>query len=474
MNPEPTPTSDKEILRHARGQFACMAGAYGLGTFNDNFFKQAALVLFVAAGRNDMQGYALTVFTIPFILFAAPAGWCADRFMKSHVVVAAKSLELVAMLFGAVGVATGYSPLIFTMLFIMGTQATILSPALNGSLPDLYPQRLVPHANGILRLLVTVAILGGVATAGMLLDFSQPWFWGIEKGHLLVAFSVIAVAVVGVLVSLGVPKRPAANPHAVFPWDGKAQMAGVLLIALALGLGWGSGTRHAPAALQALLRVLVWPLLVAGIATINNHTVKDLWETRKDPLLAASIFTNVFFWLMGSLGILVVNPLGIQEFHMTKTMTSYLIVSQLCGIAIGGLISSKLVPMARWYRIVWPVCLAMSLVMLAMPLVPALPDLFARVALYGLTFLLGFFGGYLFIPMESFLQIRPPVTRKGAVLSAVNFVVFGGIMLSGLFSTYLNTHWRPTLAFGIMGVASLLVTGLLFLLFRRQTEVIGA
>lgn len=417
--------SDKEILRHARGKFACIATSYGLGVFNDNFFKQAALVLFVAAGLNNMQGYALAVFTAPFILFAAPAGWCADRFMKSHVVISAKWLELVAMLCGAVGICSGYSPLIFAMLFIMGFQATLFSPAMNGSLPDLYPERFITHANGILRMLVTLAILGGVALAGMMLDYQEIWFWEIEKGRVLVGGTVIGTALIGLLVSYGVPKRPAANPLAKFPWSGPV------------------------------------------------HTIQELLATRKDPLLATTIFTNVFVWLIGSLGILIINPLGIQQFHLSKTLTSCLIVSQLVGIAVGGVISSRLVPIARWYKVVWPLCLAMSLVMVLMTGVPYLPGGLHRTALYLLTFLLGCFGGGILIPMESFLQIRPPVVRKGAILSAVNFIVFSGILSSGLFSNYLNAYWKPTEAFGIMGLFSLGVTGILFLLFRRRNETIG-
>ena len=35
----------KEQLRRARGRFAAMAGTYGLGVFNDNFFRQAAMLL---------------------------------------------------------------------------------------------------------------------------------------------------------------------------------------------------------------------------------------------------------------------------------------------------------------------------------------------------------------------------------------------------------------------------------------------
>ena len=415
---------DAAILRHARGQFACMASSYGLGVFNDNFFKQAALVLFVATGHNEMQGYALSVFTLPFILFAAPAGWCADRFAKCHVVMAAKWLELLAMLFGAVGICMGNSPLIFTMLFIMGFQATLFSPAMNGSLPDLYPERFVTRANGILRMLVTLAILGGVAVAGMMLD-REGEFWGIDAGRLLVAATVVGVALVGVIVSYGVPHRPAANPTLKFPWNG--------------------------------------PL----------HTIQELINTRKDPLLATTIFTNVFVWLVGSLGILIINPLGINQFHMSKTVTSYLIVSQLVGLAFGGVISSRLVPIGRWYRVVWPLCLVMSLVMLAMAGVPLIPEALQRPAIFVLIFLLGSFGGGILIPMESFLQIRPPVERKGAVLSAVNFIVFIGILSSGLLSNTLNAHLQPTSAFGVMGLASLVISGVLYLLFRKQSEKVG-
>lgn len=417
--------ADREVLRHARGKFACIATSYGLGVFNDNFFKQAALILFVAAGMNDMQGYALAVFTAPFLLFAAPAGWCADRFMKSHVVISAKWLELIAMLFGAAGICSGHSPLIFAMLFIMGFQATLFSPAMNGSLPDLYPERFITHANGILRMLVTLAILGGVAVAGIMLDHQDIWFMGIERGRLLVAGTVIGVALIGVVVSYGVPRRPAANPHAKFPWSG--------------------------------------PI----------HTLQELAATRKDPLLAATIFTNVFVWLVGSLGILIINPLGIQQFHLSKTLTSCLIVSQLVGLAAGGVLSSRFIPITRWYRVVWPFCLAMSLVMVLMTGVPYLPGGVHLPALYVLTFLLGCFGGGILIPMESFLQIRPPAVRKGAVLSAVNFIVFGGILSSGLISNFLNAHWKPTEAFGIMGACSLGVTGILFLLFRGRNETIG-
>jgi acyl-[acyl-carrier-protein]-phospholipid O-acyltransferase/long-chain-fatty-acid--[acyl-carrier-protein] ligase len=422
MNKENVPDSDSAILRHARGQFACIASAYSLGTFNDNLYKQATMLLAVLAGRTDTQSYVVMVFTLPFLLFAAPAGWCADRFPKRRVIIVAKWLELLAMLFGAVGVCTGQNSLIFTMLFIMGVQATIFSPSMNGALPELYPPRFVPHANGILRMFVTVAILGGMATAGFLLSHKGVGWYGISAGRLLVAGTVVGIALMGLLVSYGVPRRPAANPHNAFPWDGPVR------------------------------------------------TLKDLWSTRHDPLLAIAIATNVFVWSAGSIGILILNPMGLNQFHMGELLTSCLGVSELVGIALGGILSARLVKLDHWYRVVGPSCAGMGLAMLGMLGVPFLPAGGQPFALYGLTFFLGAMGGAVLIPMESFLQVRPAPARKGAILSSVNFIVFGGVLVSGGVAKYLNQWFKPTEAFAVMGLCSLLISAVLYTLFRREEK----
>ncbi len=412
---------DDEAVRHGRCRFVCMAAAYTLGVFNDNFFKQAALVLAVAAGRNSMQGFALAVFTVPFILFAAPAGWMADRFSKHHVVIGAKACELLAMLAGAAGVCLGHWWLIFAMLAIMGLQATFFSPALNGSLPEVYPEWYIPRANGILRLMVTVAILSGVAMAGVALDVSGAWR-GVDAGRCMVAAVVIGVSLVGLLVSLGVPHRPAASPTARFPWDGPVT------------------------------------------------TLRELHATRHDRLLALAIAADVFVWFVGSANILIINTLGIQQFHLSKSMTSGLIVSQLAGIGAGSLLVMRRVAARRWYRVLLPASVAMGLAMAAVWAVPLLaPDVRVPM-LFALTFTAGTAGGVMLIPIESFLQIRPPADRKGGVLSAVNFAVFSGILVSSFVANALNARLTPTNAFGVLGVATLAVGAVMGVVCRPAEE----
>ena len=412
-----TPLGDAEASRHGRGKFVCMVAAYGLGVFNDNFFKQTALLLAVDAGRNSMQGFALAVFTVPFILFAAPAGWMSDRFPKSRVVIGAKTCELVAMLAGATGVCLGQWWLIFTMLAIMGLQATFFSPALNGSLPEVYPEWYIPRANGILRMLVTLAILSGVAMAGVALDVKGVWL-GIKAGRWVVGVFVILVAAVGLLVSLGVPRRPAANPAARLPWHG--------------------------------------PI----------NTVRELIATRQDRLLMMTIIVNVFVWFIGSVEILVINTLGRKQFHLSASMTSGLIVSQLLGIGLGGLLVMHRVEARRWYRVLPAAGGCMGLVMVAVQAVPLLASSVRVYSLFALMLAAGVAAGVMLIPIESFLQIRPPPTRKGAVLAAVNFAVFSGILMSSFVANGLNAWLTPTTAFGVLGVTALVTCTWVAWVFR--------
>jgi MFS family permease len=366
-----------------------------------------------------MQGYALVIFTAPFVIFAAPAGWLADRFAKRRVIIGAKALELVAMLFGAAGICYGNWWLIFAMLAMMGIQAAAFSPALNGSIPELYPADYVIKANGILRLFITGGILAGIALAGFALDRQGPAFRGIEFGRLLVGGGVIAVALTGLLISLGVPSRPAADPVVPFPWRGPVR------------------------------------------------TIQDLLETRRDPKLGLTVLACVFIWLVGSLEVLLINTLGIDQFQLTKTATSGLIVDQLVGVGIGGLLSGKLVSAQRWHRLLGPSGIAMSLAMLALPVVPRLPPGVQVSALYILMGLIGVAGGMFMIPVEGFIQIRPARERKGAILAAVNFIVFIGILLSGLISNALNYYWRPTDSFGVVGAISLVISAALLYGYAR-------
>jgi predicted MFS family arabinose efflux permease len=146
------------------------------------------------------------------------------------------------------------------------------------------------------------------------------------------------------------------------------------------------------------------------------------------------------------------------------------LASQLVGIGVGGLICSRLVHGSRWYRLVGPLGILMSFVMMGMALTPRLPEVVRLPGVFAGSFLMGALGGAILVPMESFIQVRPAPERKGAVWSAVNFVVFSGILLSGLVANALNSHWRPTSALGIIGAGALAMSVLLLGLYKREEQ----
>ena len=402
-------------VRRARSKFVAMAASYSLGVFNDNFFKQAAMLLALDAGLRHLQGWALVLFTLPYLAVAAPAGWLADRFAKRHVVIAAKVLEVIAMVCGAVGMVTGSWPLILTMVSTMGLQSAIFAPSLNGSIPELYPTAYVTKANGVLKVFVTGAILTGVALAGPALDVGSGSA-GAAAGRMVVAGAALAVAAIGLAASFGVPRRPAANPHARFPWSGPID------------------------------------------------TFRMLRQCLRDRLLGVTILADAFIWFLGSLQLLLINALGRQELGYSKTMTSLLPAADLCGIAVGGLLAARITRRPCWQRTLALLALILAGLMLLVPAAALLPHWPRFWALMGLFAAAGVAGGLFMIPCESFIQVRPPAAQRGAVLATANFVVFVGILLSGALEVLtsgpaspLGRAIRPSQSFLALGGLSLVV-----------------
>ena len=409
----------RQRVRRARGKFAAMATAYGLGVFNDSLYRQSAMLIAVAAGRSNIQGWTMFIFTLPYLIFASPAGWLADRFPKRRVVIGAKVMELVAMICGAVGICTGNWPLILVMVFVMAWQSCLFSPALNGSIPELYPAEYVTKANATLKVVVTPAIILGVGVASVVIANKTPGWAGVAVGRWGVAIAAVAVSALGVAASLFVASRPAASPSAPFPWRGPV------------------------------------------------NTLRELGRIYRDSLLRKVVIADVFVWSVGALLMMLVNRLVKDQLHLSEAVAGYLMAVEVIGIATGGLIGGRLAVGPRWHRIL-PVALAlMGGLMIAASLTPLLPAAQMLSVFYVLMGMLGIAGGMCMIPCEAFVQVRAEPSRKGAVIASVNFVIFAGIALSGLVDIVLRAVLLPTQAFAVIGAAALVLAGWLTWALRR-------
>ncbi len=395
-------------IKTARVKFIAMAISYCLGVFNDNYFKQAAMLLAVAAGLSQLQGTATVLFALPFILFSSWAGWMADRFPKRSVVIWSKAMELVAMLIGAAGAITGNWFCILSMVFLMGTQSALFSPALNGSIPELYPAAYVPRANAILKLMTTLSILLGIATAGISLDRSPLHFGSFKPGTLLVALVVVLVAALGLVASFGVHSRPAATKDRPFPLFG--------------------------------------PL----------SSIKDILTICADRHMLIALFADNFFYFLATIVVLTINTMGLKQLAFSQTATSLLSVSLMLGVCVGSLLAARLVTLEKWSRFLYQSAIGMAAGLLLAGATVLLPVSIRLVWIAAALAATGIFGGLFLIPVASYLQVRPADCEKGKVLATVNFSGFIGIMLAGTVFTGLDMLFSPAGTMLCLGVFTLI------------------
>ncbi|MCA9261309.1 MAG: MFS transporter, partial [Planctomycetales bacterium] len=447
-----------------------------LGAFNDNLFKQLVLLLsivpitldkltqapflscFIFAGPlvlasyssnvapfllvltaaafdpdqlTDRQAFANAVFAIPFILTTGYAGYLSDKFSKRTIVVLCKVAEVVVMAAGGVAFAI-YSrnhnlAWLYVVLFFMGAQSGFFGPAKYGILPEMLRGSDLPRANGVMLTTTFMAIILGNFVAGYLLEDYRDQLW-------IGTTACVSIAVAGTLTSLLVRKLPPANPGLKFE-----------LSALAV-----------PTDLRRLL-------------------------ARDRPLLLA-VFVSSVFWMLAGMVLPAVNALGIIELNAGAKATSYLVAVVSLGIALGGALGGKASGDSVNFRILRIGAWGMvgCFVLLAMPNLPglqiggpnpnaepfSLPGLGeARqwLGYYGTMvtlIVLGVFTGMFAVPLQVFMQARPPENMKGRMIAVMNLANWIGIVLSsvlyGALAGLIETQgWPRAAMFAFIGAMTL-------------------
>lgn len=365
-------------------QAVSLGVSYTLGTFNDNFFKQAILLLAVSMGHTAVQAWGTVLFSLPFVLFSAWAGWLADRHPKRRLVLAAKALEVCAMLAGGWGLLQLHWSGMLAMLFCMGASATLFSPALNGSLPELFAREDVPRVNALFKLATTASILLGITLAGGALE--RQWLaTEIPFGRWLVAAVAVGVAVLGLLSVSFIPYRPAAARKEAlppFPWLGALDSA------------------------------------------------RDLWRLRARRGIFWCLCADAFFYTLSTLVLLEINAYGVAQLGLGPTMASLLPGGLMLGICAGAGLAARRAR-ADWRRSVPRACAGIGLLLAAAGCVPAAPEAFRFGLLFACYAVVGICGSLYIVPVSSQIQLLPAAEEKGRILGTSNFFSFSGMALAG-------------------------------------------
>jgi MFS family permease len=368
------------------------------GAFNDNVYKQILLLLFVAVpvGDNkteDKQMIAMLVFALPFILFSGYAGYLSDRWSKTRVIVACKLAEIVIMSLGVIGflayqqwgLTSGVLAGMATVLFCMGTHSAFFGPSKYGVLPGLFRERDLPAANGVVLMTTFLAIILGSALAGLLMHW-----WG---GQLWLAGCVcVAIAGVGVGTALFIRRLPAAAPELKFEWE-------VLFI---------------PREIMQLLRA--------------------------DSALRNALMASTIFWLAAAIVQPAVNALGKRQLQVDDRWTSLLVTVISLGIAIGSalagfLSAGKVNPMVQRTG-AWGMFATLLLMSLRGGPRDHLLDYDGSLVV---LIVLGVFTGMFAVPLQVFLQSKPPAGDKGRMIATQNLLNWIGICASG--GIYFIADW---------------------------------
>jgi len=360
-------------LFNRKGFFSFLTTQF-LGAFNDNVFKFiVGMYAIVLAGGDGSRNTSIVgmVFALPFILFSGYSGRLADVYSKRNVLIITKSFEILAMGLGFFAMVSGNLNLMLVVLFMMGMHSTFFSPAKYGILPEMLEEKDLSRANGLLEMTTFMAIILGTSLGGILFTH-----WSHNPGRLNLV--LLAVAVVGTLISFGIPKVPrsgAQTPFKLNPFN-------------EIGRG-----------------------------------VRDLWKDRDLWLTNLGI---CYFWFLGALLQLELLLLGEEVMKLDPTHTALLGAGVAIGIGVGSAVAGKLsgdkvelglVPLGSIGLGLFSILLFNSSHQGFMPTMIMLS-------------LLGFSGGFFIVPLNALLQQKAGKEEKGRIMATNSFMSTLGVFLA--------------------------------------------
>ena len=400
-----TPTSEAAAIPFAtvperkRGFWALVVTQFQ-GAFSDNLLRNLLLSIIVGMGLATQQRETLVslvtfLFSMPFILFSMAGGWLADRFSKRRITIWTKVMEIGSMVIATAGLALHSQLLSLAAFTLVATQAALFGPSKYGLLPELLPEKRLSWGNGVIELGTFLAIIAGTVTgAAMAERFS---------GHEVYAgYTLVALAFLGLLFSLGIDRVPPAAPEKRF----------------------------------------------------RVNFLGDLWAQiglmRQDRPLFLAVLGNTYFWFLGSLLFETILVYGHDVLHVNVTKTGYLNATLAIGIGLGSMIAGVVSANKIEYGLIPLGSIGMTVT--GIILGASHHGLLGSAVLLGM---LGFWAGFFAVPVNALVQHRPAEKDKGGIIAAANLLSFIGIALSSaayyIFTTFIHLNPR-----GVILAASLI------------------
>lgn len=391
-----------------------------LGAFNDNLLKFSLLFLANFSlyvnhpGKGEILATVATgLFILPFFLFSALAGQCADAWNKTKLMRVVKGAEVIIMLLGLTGFWTESIPLLLGALFLLGVHSAFFGPIKYAILPQHLRAHEIMGGTGLVEAGTFVAVLSGQLLAGIV----SPQEAGLVASGL---------ALTGLLASLMVPSAPALAPDLRINRNIFQSTWLILKIA-----------RHGPG---------VWP-----------------------SIMGISWFFSVGAVLLAELAPMVRGTLGASQ----QVATLFLLIFSV-SVAVGSMLVNRLLKGEVSARYVPLAALALAALMIDLSLAA---DAFVSqtpgasiaafmksagswrivIDLAGIAVA----GGMFIVPLYAILQTRSPAGERSRTIAANNIVNAAIVVLTMAAATVmLALGAGVTDVIGALGIATLFVAGL--------------
>ncbi|MGJ0397221.1 MAG: acyl-[ACP]--phospholipid O-acyltransferase [Methylocystis sp.] len=379
-------------------RFAPLFWRQFLAAFNDNFLKNA-LVLLILAHMSGSGASLVTLagaaFIAPFFLLSAIGGELADKYDKARVVRWLSVAEVAVAALSAAGFLFANLPTLFGALILFGVTGALFGPIKYGILPDHLTREELPTGNALVESATFFAILSGTVAGGAALHAGDG--------------AILAAGVIGVAI-------------------------------LALGAAWLiPPTGRADPDLKIDVNVV-------------RSTFKLLRHLHAQPELRRLAIVTSLFWLFGSIAMSLAPSLITQTLHGAEIVVSVHLALFAVGIAAGSglaafLLKGKIVllPTAAGAALVALGSADLGVALLLSPTPDAVAALapeayFAQPLAWRAAIdfiILAVAGGLMIVPSFAAIQVQSAPQERARTVAAVNvqnaaFMALGGVGVAAL------------------------------------------
>lgn len=380
-----------------------------LGAFNDNFFKNALVVLITyrlaaEAGLNEglLVPAAAAIFILPYFLFSALSGQLADKIERTRIAKAVKIAEIILMLLASVGFYLGNVWFLLAVLFGMGVHSTFFGPIKYALLPQHLSDKELLAGNAAIEAGTFLSILLGTIAGGLMILM--------PNGNEWVMAILLGVAVTGFISAMKIPAAPAPEPTLTVRYN------------------------------------------------LVGETIKLVRTARQDKPVFRAILGISWFWFIGATFLAQFPPYAKISLNADASVVTFFLTVFSIGIGVGSFLCNALVKGTVTLRYSFWALIGISLFSFDLAFASAHPHSMGQETLVGLkTFLqypehwrilfdllmVSICGGVYIVPLYTFLQHKGDTSRMARLIAANNvmnalYMVSSALLLMALVSFHVS------------------------------------